>query len=157
MASSGDERYERIMADMDQLKKQMADLITIIARMNMTIGTLGDSLCNSGREQQQRPSKSREKDGHRESQTGGSSRSAERKRQFSNLGEPLSKIFEELQAQGLLQPSPARHQVIPAKGDRNLYCRFHQVYGHSTDSCVRLKNEIQDLIDARRIADPDSK
>ena len=34
--------------------------------------------------------------------------------------------------------------------------KFYQVIGHSTDTCVRLKNKIQNLIDAGRIIDPEN-
>ena len=40
--------------------------------------------------------------------------------------------------------------------DLNSYCNFHQAIGHSTDICIHLKNEIQDLIDAGRIIDPEN-
>ena len=35
------------------------------------------------------------------------------------------------------------------------YCKFHQVTGHSTDSCMHLKHEIQNLIDFGKITDPE--
>ncbi|GER51058.1 sterol methyltransferase 1 [Striga asiatica] len=43
-------------------------------------------------------------------------------------------------------------QQTIAKG----FCKFHQQHGHNTDFCMRLRHEIQDLIDAKKITDPDS-
>ena len=47
--------------------------------------------------------------------------------------------------------SPNRQGYNP-----NSYCNFHQAIGHSTDTCMCLKNEIQDFIDAGRIIDPEN-
>ena len=38
--------------------------------------------------------------------------------------------------------------------DPNSYYNFHQAIGHPTDTCIHLKQEIQDLIDSRKITDP---
>ena len=79
-----------------------------------------------------------------------------RNRQFSNLGRPLSKVFEKLQGQGLLKPlegKPLPH-TPPPHINVNLYCHYHQLHGHDTDHCTRLRHEIQDLIDSRKIPDP---
>ena len=38
----------------------------------------------------------------------------------------------------------------------NSYYNFYQAIGHSTDIYIRLKHEIQDLIDSRRITDPEN-
>ena len=40
--------------------------------------------------------------------------------------------------------------------DPNSYCNFHQAIGHPTDTCIRLKYEIQNLIDSEKITDPES-
>ena len=37
-------------------------------------------------------------------------------------------------------------QPLP-NANPKLYCKFHQTIGHDTDSCTRLRHEIQDLID----------
>ena len=34
-----------------------------------------------------------------------------------------------------------------------MHCKFHQNLKHSIDNCIRLKHEIQKLIDTRRIID----
>ncbi|KAJ9177471.1 hypothetical protein P3X46_012687 [Hevea brasiliensis] len=46
---------------------------------------------------------------------------------------------------------------LPPNYNANLYCQFHQTHGHDTDRCFRLKHEVQDLIDAKKIADPENR
>ena len=77
-------------------------------------------------------------------------------RRFSNLGRPLSKVFEKLKMQGLLKPLEPRPfpNPVPPHMNLNLYCYFHQEKGHDTDNCARLEHEIQNLIDAHTIPDP---
>ncbi|XP_065851243.1 uncharacterized protein [Euphorbia lathyris] len=41
-------------------------------------------------------------------------------------------------------------QQIQARG----YCELHNSYGHTIENCERLKHEIQDLIEEKKIADP---
>lgn len=79
------------------------------------------------------------------------------KRHFSNLGKPLSKVFEELREQGLLQPLESKPipNPLPNKLDSTLYCIFHQFPGDETDRCARLRHEIQNLIDAGIIPNPE--
>ena len=36
----------------------------------------------------------------------------------------------------------------------NEHCDYHQNVGHTTDSCIALRQAIQDLIDTKRIPDP---
>ena len=76
-------------------------------------------------------------------------------RRFSNLGKPLSKILEKLIQKNLLRPMPSQRPLPNA--DPKVYCKYHQVIGHDTDVCTRLKHEIKDLIDAGKITDPARK
>ena len=50
-----------------------------------------------------------------------------RDRRFSDLGRPLSRVFEKLQKQGLLQPMEPRPSSKPIPRHINLdrYCHFH--------------------------------
>lgn len=74
---------------------------------------------------------------------------------FSNLGQPLSKILEKLIEKNLLWPIPSQQPSLNA--NPKLYYKFHQTIGHDTDSCIRLRHEIQDLIDAGKITDIETK
>ncbi|KAJ9186810.1 hypothetical protein P3X46_002342 [Hevea brasiliensis] len=80
-------------------------------------------------------------------------------RKFSQFNQPLSKVFKRLKAWGLLQPLAPRPppNPLPPNYNANLYCQFHQTHGHNTDRCFRLKHEVQDLIDAKKIADPKNR
>ena len=77
-------------------------------------------------------------------------------RRFSNFNQPLSKFLERLVQKGLLRPLI---NVKPLSSnspgyDPNSYCNFHQAIGHPTDTCIRLKHEIQNLIDSEKITNP---
>ncbi|KAF5931644.1 hypothetical protein HYC85_027815 [Camellia sinensis] len=70
-------------------------------------------------------------------------------RVFHALYMPLSKALQILVGQGNLKPFEPRPlpNPLPAMHDATQYCAFHQQTGHDTDSCVRLRHEIQNLID----------
>ena len=78
-------------------------------------------------------------------------------RKFSNFNQPLSKVLERLMQKGLLQPLPNPNPPNPNTSDYNpnKHCKFHQNLKHSTDSCMCLKHEIQNLIDSEKITDPE--
>src|SRR2546425_2876542 len=77
-------------------------------------------------------------------------------RKFSKLPMPLSKILKRLQKQDLLQPlDPRPPNTLAANYNENAYCEFHQTKGHDTDRCLRLRHEIQNLIDEGKIPDPE--
>ena len=58
---------------------------------------------------------------------------------------------------GLLQPLPNPNPPNPKTSDYNpnKHCKFHQHLKHSTNNCIHLKHEIQNLIDSGKIADPE--
>ena len=78
------------------------------------------------------------------------------KRVFTPLHMPLSKALEVLLRKGHLKPLEQRPQPdpIPAKHDQTKYCAYHQQTGHETDSCFRLRHDVQDLFDNKVIAAP---
>ena len=41
---------------------------------------------------------------------------------------------------------PKKMKRDPNKCNRNKYCRFHRDYGHDTDQCLDLKQQIENLI-----------
>ena len=77
-------------------------------------------------------------------------------RRFSNFNQPLSKVLDRLIQKDLLRPLTTSRPPNPNLPgyDPNHYCKFHQVTGHSTNSCMCLKHEIQNLIDSGKITDP---
>ena len=79
----------------------------------------------------------------------------DRPRKFSNLGRPLSKVLDKLVEKGLLHPLSLKASFPNA--NLQLYCKYHQVIGHDTDQCTRLKHDIQDLINSRKLVDPETK
>ncbi|XP_059315432.1 uncharacterized protein LOC132066054 [Lycium ferocissimum] len=74
-------------------------------------------------------------------------------RNFTPLGEPLSVVFERLQASGLLYPVEGRiPDPLPRSFDPTKTCAYHSgVKGHSTDRCYALKHKVEDLIEAKQI------
>src|SRR2546429_2474104 len=78
-------------------------------------------------------------------------------RRFSKFSLPLSKILERCIKRGLLQPLEPRpfHDPLPPRFNLRAFCNFHQSKGHDTNSCKRLRHEIQDLIDSGKIPDPE--
>ena len=76
-------------------------------------------------------------------------------RTLSNFNQPLSKFLDRLIQKGLLRPLTVSRPPNPNLSgfDPNSYCKFHQITSHSTDSCMRLKHEIKDLIDSEKITD----
>ncbi|KAL7246588.1 hypothetical protein ACSBR2_001648 [Camellia fascicularis] len=69
---------------------------------------------------------------------------------------PLSKALEVLIRKGHLKPLEQRPlpDPLPPKHDQTKYCAYHQQTGHETDSCFRLRHDVQDLFDNRVIAAP---
>ena len=78
-------------------------------------------------------------------------------KKFSNFNQPLSKVLDRLVQKGLLRPLTVSRPLNPNiyGFDPNSYCKFHQVAGHPTDTCIHLKHEIQNLIDSEKITDPE--
>ena len=80
-------------------------------------------------------------------------------RKFSRLNQPPSEIFQRLEKHGILKPEPAKSQPNPNAPNYhpNTFCHFHLIQGHHTDDCIRLKHEIQDLIDEGYQIEEDGK
>ncbi|KAJ8609154.1 hypothetical protein MRB53_036312 [Persea americana] len=71
------------------------------------------------------------------------------RREFTDLGKPLSQVLPVLVEQGLLVPlQPRPHpDPLPKNFDPHAKCLYHQNNGHWTDRCWPLRHAIQDLID----------
>ena len=79
-------------------------------------------------------------------------------RHFSDLGAPLSRVFETLQAMGFLAPLAPRAlpDPMPPQFRLDLYCMYHQSVGHHTDRCTSLRHAIQDIVDSGTFGHPQS-
>ena len=128
MADNQNSRLDQLEARMDQLSEQLRVLTHVVANLTTPKAAVVDNGENSAR-----------------------------KRRFSALGVPMTKILEKLKRRGLLEPLAPKPlpKPMPRYIDLDRYCRFHRQIGHDTDECTRLKHEIQDLIDAGKIPDPE--
>ncbi|MCD7447185.1 hypothetical protein HAX54_025531 [Datura stramonium] len=80
-------------------------------------------------------------------------------RDYTQLREPLSDIFSRLRAIGVIQQrkekvvDPMHPQFDPSKR-----CAFHSnAQGHDIEECVALKHKVQNLIDANKLQEYQSK
>src|SRR5262249_31721943 len=67
------------------------------------------------------------------------------KREYTPLNTPLSTMLMEVRISGVLRISPPMI-APPSHWNMNQYCQFHRDYGHSTDQCRSLQNEVESLI-----------
>ena len=65
-------------------------------------------------------------------------RAVQQPKKFSNFNQPLSKVLDRLVQKGLLKPLTVSRPPNPniLGFDPNSYCKFHQVAGHPTDTCI---------------------
>ncbi|KAG5544329.1 hypothetical protein RHGRI_016922 [Rhododendron griersonianum] len=76
-------------------------------------------------------------------------------RAFTQFNTPRSALLKKLTEVGVLNPLQPP-QNIPPNLNQNVYCDFHQMHGHTTDNCICLRHEIQNLIDNKVIDTPPS-
>ena len=78
------------------------------------------------------------------------------RRPFSDLGIPLSKVFETFQAMGFLAPLAPRAlpDLVPPQFQLDLYCTYYQSAGHHIDHCTALPHAIQDIVDSWTFGHP---
>ena len=74
------------------------------------------------------------------------------RRHFTPFEVPMTQAFRQLREANLLACKVPMEGYKPKKYDPNARCEYHMGQaGHSTEHCWRLKNKIQDMIDARII------
>ena len=70
------------------------------------------------------------------------------KRQFTHIPISLSQVFYQLKETNVITCETPKPGYRPWNANPNSQCDYHMGQkGHSTDSCWRLKDKIQDLID----------
>ena len=62
----------------------------------------------------------------------------------------LAQAYENLTSKGFIKPQnpTPMPNPVPPTWNLNEYCHFHQNFGHKTENCFYLKDEVQDLIDS---------
>ena len=68
-----------------------------------------------------------------------------RNQQYAPLNVPLEQVLMQIKDDPSLK-WPEKIKGDPNKCNRNKYCRFHKDYGHDTDECFDLKQQIENLI-----------
>ncbi|PKI39925.1 hypothetical protein CRG98_039685 [Punica granatum] len=75
------------------------------------------------------------------------------RKQYTNLPAPPSHIFGQLLAGYKIKTEAPGPRFDPSMHNQNLRCEFHQgAPGHTLDTCWRLRDKIQEMIDARQIS-----
>ena len=76
----------------------------------------------------------------------------QRRRQFTSIPIPLSQVLDRLRKENMVTFELPREDYKPKDYNPELRCEYHlgQI-GHATDNCWRLRNKIQDFIDAKMI------
>ncbi|KAL0411004.1 UNVERIFIED_CONTAM: hypothetical protein Slati_3690100 [Sesamum latifolium] len=64
---------------------------------------------------------------------------------YTPLTVPIMQAFMAVEEKGLIT-RPRSWRDTPQRSKSNKFCRFHNDYGHTTDECRHLKNEIERLI-----------
>ena len=58
---------------------------------------------------------------------------------------PLEQVLMQIKDEPSLK-WPEKMKGDPNKRNKNKYCRFHKDYGHDTDECFDLKQQIENVI-----------
>ena len=74
------------------------------------------------------------------------------RRHFTQLKVPLTQVIRKLRETNVLACEVPKERYKLKKYDPNVRCEYHMGQaGHSTKDCWRLKNRVQDMIDAKII------
>lgn len=71
------------------------------------------------------------------------------KRNFHQFSTSLVPVYKSLLENNLLKPLEPQKpsKVLPSNHNPNAFYSYHQMPGHHTNNCIRLKHKIQDLIE----------
>ncbi|PKI69393.1 hypothetical protein CRG98_010191 [Punica granatum] len=73
--------------------------------------------------------------------------------QFTPLPTPLSHIYRQILAGDMIRPTVPGPSFVPANQDQSLHCEYHSsALGHTTDNCWKLREEVQKLINDKKIS-----
>ncbi|PKI61879.1 hypothetical protein CRG98_017777 [Punica granatum] len=87
-----------------------------------------------------------------QAQQGNAAPSCQRKK-FTSLPASLSHIYRQLIAGNRIRSEAPYPNFDPTLQNQDIHCEFHQgAPGHTTDNCWRLREKIQDMIDAKQIS-----
>ncbi|KAL0458564.1 UNVERIFIED_CONTAM: hypothetical protein Slati_0483600 [Sesamum latifolium] len=64
---------------------------------------------------------------------------------YTPLTVPITQVFMAIEEKGLIT-RPRSWRDMPQRPKSDKFCRFHNDYGHATEECRHLKNEIERLI-----------
>ena len=71
------------------------------------------------------------------------------RRRFTKLQVPMTQVFKQLREANILACEIPKEGNKLKKYDPNAQCEYHMGQpSHSTEGCWRLKNKVQDMIDA---------
>ena len=74
------------------------------------------------------------------------------RRHFTQLRVPLTQVFRKLREANIVACEVPKEGYKPKKYDPDARCEYHMGQaGHSIKDCWRLKNRVQDMIDAKII------
>ncbi|KAF7844942.1 uncharacterized protein G2W53_001847 [Senna tora] len=62
---------------------------------------------------------------------------------YTPLNQSQARILEEVHSSNILQYPPSK--AVSTHADRNKYCKFHRNFGHDTEACAALKDQLEDL------------
>ncbi|XP_031405668.1 uncharacterized protein LOC116214399 [Punica granatum] len=83
----------------------------------------------------------------------GGAMQARQRIQFTPLPTPLSHIYRQLLAGDMIRPTVPGSSFVPANQDQSLRCEYHSgAPGHTTDNCWKLREEVQKLINSKKIS-----
>ena len=71
--------------------------------------------------------------------------SSGRSQHYTPLNAPLDQVLMQIKDDPSLK-WPEKMKEDPNKRNKNKYCHFHRDYGHDTDECYDLKQQIENLI-----------